>query len=111
MQYLFDTCGANGGKCLVSAKDISTSIYSKIDLNEHEIDEVIKNLTLDNYIDVIYSDKKGQTIYCVTLKELGQAFAREKRNSKINTSVLIIRTVLLAVLSFVVGIILKAIFS
>jgi len=111
MQYLFDTCNNNNGKCLLSAKEISTSIFSKIDLNELEIDEVIKNLALDGYIDVIYSDKKGKTIYCITLKELGQAFARAKRNSKITVSVLIIRTVLLAILSFIIGIILKSIFT
>lgn len=111
MQYLFDTCNANSGKCLVSAQDISTSIYSKIDLNEFEIDEIIKNLILDGYVDVIYSDKKGKKIYCVTLTEQGQGFARQKRNSKINASVLIARTVLLAILSFVVGLILKAIFT
>ena len=111
MQFLFDSCNANGGTCLLSAKDIANNVYSKIDLSEYEVDEVVKNLIFDNYIDVVYSDKKGQTIYCIKLTEQGQAFARERHNTKVKASVLIIRTVLLAILSFVVGIILKAIFS
>ena len=111
MQYLFDSCMSNEGKCLLSAQDISTGIYSKIDLTEFEIDEVVQNLVLDGFVDVIYSDKKGRKMYCITLTEQGKGFARQKRNSKINTSVLIARTILLAILSFVVGLILKAIFT
>ena len=112
MQYLFNTCKSlEDGKCLLSAKDIATKVYSKADLTEFEIDEMIKNLVLENYIEVLYSDKKGQTVYLITLTEKGHAFDREKRNTKIKTSVLIVRTVLLAILSFVVGLILKAIFT
>lgn len=111
MQFLFDSCNNNGGTCLLSAKDITTNVYAKLDLSEYEVDDIIKNLVFDNYIDVVYSDKKGQMIYCVKLTEQGQAFAREKHNTKVKASVLIIRTVLLAILSFVVGLILKALFT
>ena len=111
MQYLFDTCMSNDNKCLLSAKDISVAVYSKVDMTEYEVDEIIKNLSLDEYIDVIYSDKKGQTVYCISLDEKGKAFAREKHNNKVTINMLILRTVLLAILSFVVGLILKAIFT
>ena len=111
MQLLFDCCNNNGGKCLMSAKDIAGKVYSRIDLTEFEIDEIVKNLIMDDYIDVIYSNKKGQIVYCITLKSKGVAFKREKHNSKVNITMLVVRTILLAVLSFVVGVVLKKIFS
>ncbi len=111
MQLLFDTCNAGNGKCLLSAKDISMQLCNNKDLTEFEIEKIIENLVLDKYIDVIYSDKKGQTVYLISLSENGKAFAREKHNKKVTASMLIIRTVLLATLSFVIGLILKAIFT
>ena len=111
MQYLFDTCMSNGDKCLLSAKEISVAVYSKVDWTEYEVDQIINNLALDEYLNVIHSDKKGQTVYCISLAEKGKAFARERHNSKVTTNMLILRTVLLAVLSFVIGLILKAIFT
>jgi DNA-binding MarR family transcriptional regulator len=111
MSYLYDVCIANGGKCLLSIEEIINNLYSKVDLTEDKVQEIVKNLAFDDYIEVVDSDKKGERVYCITLTEHGQAFVRENNNTKRNTRMLIIRTVLLAVLSFVVGVILKAIFS
>ena len=111
MQYLFDSSINNGGKCLVTAQDVSQNVNYKKQIQEGEVDESIKNLVLDGYVDVVYSDKKGQTVYCVTLLEKGQAFVREQQNTKKNITILVVRTVLLAVLSFIVGLVLKAIFT
>lgn len=111
MQFLFETCKNNDGKCLLSARDIATNVFAKTELTDFEVADIINNLKLDEYIDVIYSDKKGQEVYLVSLKEKGEGFLREKQNTKSTTRMLIIRTVLLAILSFVVGLVLKAIFS
>ncbi len=111
MSYLYEACTTNGGKCLLSIEDIMSNMYSKVDLTPDAVEEIVKNLAFDDYIEVVHSDKKGEIVYCITLTEHGQAFVRENNNSRRNTRMLIIRTVLLAVLSFVVGVVLKAIFS
>ena len=111
MAYLYEVCNANGGKCLLSIDEIITNMYPKVDLTPEVVQEIVKNLAFDDYIEVVNSDKKGESVYCIALTEHGQAFIRENNNTKRNTRMLIIRTVLLAVLSFVVGVILKAIFS
>ncbi|MBQ4558041.1 MAG: hypothetical protein IJA61_01530 [Clostridia bacterium] len=111
MQYLFEVCSNNDGKCLLSARDISTKVFSKIELTDFEVDEIVNNLKLDDYIDVIHSDKKGQEVYLISLKEKGQGYQRERQNVKKSWRSALIRTIILAIVSFVVGIILKAIFS
>ena len=111
MSYLYKTCVANGGKCLVSSADIINNVYSRVDITEDVVEDILKNLVYDNYIEVINSDKKGEKVYCISLTEHGNGFARENSNTKRNTRMLIIRTVLLAVLSFAVGMILKVLFS
>ena len=68
-------------------------------------------LSQENYISVVNSDKNGKLVYCISVLVKGKAFIREQENAKKNLTIMIVRTVALAVLSFVVGIILKAIFS
>ena len=63
------------------------------------------------YINVVNSDKNGELIYCITVLPKGKSFYREEKNKKKTWSVAIIRTIILAVISFVVGIILKALFT
>jgi len=111
MNYIYEKCSANGGKCLLTVGDIITNLYSKVDLTEEVVEDIMQNLVFDNYIELIKSDKKGESVYCISLTDHGNAFAREKSNNNRNTRMLVIRTVLLAVLSFAVGLILKAIFS
>lgn len=110
MQYLYTKC-IGKGTALLSGMDISTALYPSIDLNINEIDEIIKNLVLENYISVVNSDKNGREIYCITLNAKGKSFERDLQNQKKNVRNVIIRTILVACLSFAVSMILKAIFS
>ena len=73
MQYLYTKC-IGKGTALLSGMDISTALYPSIDLNINEIDEIIKNLVLENYISVVNSDKNGREIYCITLNAKGKSF-------------------------------------
>ena len=110
MQYIYTKCHEKG-TALLSGMDISTALYPNVDLNINEIDEIIKNLVLENYISVVNSDKNGREIYCITLNTKGKSFERDLQNQKKNVRNIIIRTVLVACLSFAVSMILKAIFA
>ena len=75
------------------------------------VDEIMSSLQKDNYIDYVSSDSKKGTVYCISLKTKGQLFKKDLQKEKKQNKMLIFRTIILAVLSFFVGIILKAIFS
>lgn len=110
MFLLHDKC-ANKESVLISPNQIIISLLPKHQLSVKELDKVINNLILDGYIDVINSDNKGNTIYCVSLKMKGIAFKRDLVNQKKNNRYLLIRTIILAVISVTVTLILRAIFS
>ena len=110
MDFVYSKC-ENQESVLISPTDIATACMDKYDLTNVEIEQILNGLSLDNYIDVINSDKKGKLVYCISLKQKGISYKRDNEQRKKNAAMLITRTVLLAILSFIVGVILKAIFS
>ncbi len=109
MTYLYAKCKGKESS-LIAPQEITNFLMPKYEINNVEVDQIMNALVLDNYIEVVHSDSKGKLIYCVSLKQKGASFEREKEHNRKTTYLIIFRTVLLAILSFVVGIILKAIF-
>lgn len=110
MSYLHSMC-KNKESCLISPQEIANHLMPKFEINSIEVDQIINSLVLDNYIEVIHSDSKGKPIYVVSLKQKGSSFERERKHNRQKNYLIVFRTIILAVVSFVVGIILKAIFS
>ena len=110
MDYIFEKC-IDKQSTLISPKEIIDSLAPKITIAEEDVDKIINNLMLDNYIDVVNSDKNGELIYCVSLETKGEGYLREKQQRKKTTYLILGRTVVLAIISFVVTLILKAIFK
>lgn len=110
MGYLCRVC--SGKKTyLISPNDIARAICKKCVLSIAEIDEVMASLALENYIDFVVSDGKDGYYYCVTLKKKGQAFLVENKKQKQTLVMLVLRSIFLATVSFVFGLILRAIFK
>ena len=110
MNYILNS---SSGKttCLLSPLDIQHCLEPKYIVNSIETQALLDGLSQENYINVVNSDKNGELIYCITVLPKGKAFHREEKNKKKSWSNAIIRTILLAIISFVVGIILKALFT
>lgn len=110
MHYILSS--SNGKTtCLLSPIDIQHCLEPKYYVNPIEIQALLDGLSQENYISVVNSDKNGELIYCITILPKGRSFNREQKNIKKSWSVAILRTIILAVISFVVGIILKSLFS
>ena len=75
-----------------------------------ELEKTLTNLAMDGYFDIIYSERQGEKVYCLTLLKKGKAFMREKKTARRNLILRIIISASLAVMSFIIGLILKAIF-
>ncbi len=80
-------------------------------LSVSEIDEIMTGLSLQNYIDFVVSDSKNGYYYCVKLKKKGQTYLVDSRKQKKALMMLVLRSMFLATVSFVFGLILKAIFK
>ncbi len=75
-----------------------------------DIDKTVVALSQDGYFDLVYSDRHGETVYCITLTEKGRGFERDALLVRRNVIFRLTLTVCLAFLSFIIGLILKAIF-
>jgi len=109
MHYILAT--SNGKTtCLLSPLDVQHCLQPKFSVNEIEIQALLEGLSQENYISLVNSDKNGELIYCITILPKGRAFNREQKDIKKTWTAAILKTVILAIISFIVGLILKAIF-
>lgn len=101
---------ANGKtSLLISPADI-ISACERFSFSSASLTEIINALSQDKYIDFVYTDRHGEEVYCINLLEKGKGFLREKQKRKRNLIYRLCLTVGLAVVSFIVGVVLKAIF-
>lgn len=110
LTYLCKVC-ANKKAHLFSPYDIAKALCPKLVLTVSEIDEIMARLSLENYLDFVASEGKNGYYYCVTLKSKGKTFLSDQKKQKRAMGMLILRSIFLATVSFVFGLILKAIFK
>ncbi len=96
-------------ECLVSSLDILSVLPQKKRLNTEELDNILNGLRLDGYFDLVYSERKGERMYVIRLKENGFAWKRASKQKQRDISFRIFLAFLGALATFVFGLILKAI--
>lgn len=111
MKYLFNSCNSCASKLISAENIIKFSLSKKHSLSLYELEDIMNNLQKENYIDFVLSDSKNGLTYCVSLKTKGKFFLKDLKKQKRQNSFLLIRTIALAILSFLIGVLLKAIFS
>lgn len=109
MQIIYAECQRRGA-LLITPYDLINMSGEK-GLTESTLEKMLDELNLDGYFDLVYTDRHGERVFCITLTEKGKGFNRNRKVFKRNLIFRIALTVALAVLSFVTGIILKAIFK
>ena len=110
LKYILKESG-NRDTCLLLPLDFEHALAPKYNFNQIELQGILDGLVQDNYINLVNSDKNGELIYCISILPKGKSFHREQKHVKKTWVGAVIRTILLAILSFVVGLILKAIFT
>ncbi len=111
MNFFYQNCNEKTTKLFSSQELVKFVAEKKHALSLNELDNIMNYLQKENYIDFVASDSKKGVMYCVSLKQKGKLFKKDLENEKKQARMLIARTIGLAILSFLVGIILKAIFS
>lgn len=96
---------------LVSPFEILAVLPPKADYDEEKLERVLHGLELDGYFDLISSERKGERVYVVHMREAGLSFQRSGAKRKRSLFFRLAVTVLCGILSAAVGILLKKIFS
>ena len=100
----------NGASCLVFPNQLICHAGLKGQISVETLNDILSTLEQNDFLDVVYTDKQGNTIYCITLHEKGKNYKINKRTRTKSLLNRIVITVFLAVISFLVGLILKSIF-
>jgi len=109
MEYVYQKCQGKKS-CLISPREIISFAADKYVIFEDELEKIMTNLSYDNYIELFKSDKKGNPVFCVSLKLKGEGFHRELTNNKRNIWWMLGRTCVLAIVSALIGGLIKIIF-
>ena len=108
--YLLEICPSKRSY-LILAEQIAEFVSRKYLITISELDEIMISLAKDNYIDFVVSDGKNGYYYCITLKGKALTLKKDMQKQKKEFWYGILKTFGFAVLSFVIGIILRSIFK
>lgn len=110
MGAIYAAC-AGKTSCLLSPDDILSMAGVRGAVSYGALDKILEALEYDDYFELILSDRRGEKVYCISLKEKGLSYRRQKVQQKRNLGYRLAVTVALALVSFLVGLILRAIFT
>ncbi len=110
MDYIYSRC-KNTGNCLVSLQEVLVGVTNKKKVTESKLKDILFSLQQDDYFDIIYSDRQGESVMVITLHSKGKAYPREKIQNSRQIKFRILLAFTGAVLSFIVGKILYLIFT
>ena len=109
MNAVYTLCHEKG-VCLISPAELIALLPARKHYTEEGLDELLSQLALDDYFELLSSERKGEKMYVLSLRTKGQAYRRCSLQQRRNVAVKMFLAVVSAVVAFVVGLILKRIF-
>lgn len=112
MSYIFEKCkGENKG--IFTPKELLAALMPKYEITAKQLDVVMSNLALDDYIECEKKNKDGKLYFLVSLTMRGAAFDRERQSQKKQLIKSVMWKLALtaggAIVAFILGILLKQI--
>ena len=101
---------AEKGVCLISPSEMLALLPLRTHYDEEELEEILHALALDDYFELLSSERKGEKMYVISLRTKGYAFKRGYVQMKRNVVLKIVWAVASAIIAFLVGLVLKWIF-
>lgn len=102
----------SGGKerFLISLSELRAVLPAKGKYDEAALARFLQSLALDGYFELIESVRKGEPVYVIHMREAGLSFRRQDSQRKRSVCFRVGLAALGAVVTFLVGLLLRAIF-
>ncbi len=103
----------SGGKerFLLLPSELAAVLPAKEKFDEAALERLLRSLSLDGYFDVIESERKGERVFVIQMREAGLSYRRQDYQRKRSILFRFTIAALGAVVTFLVGLVLRAIFS
>ena len=109
MRAVYSLCEKQG-ICLISPAELLETLPSRKKYDETKLEKILNALALDDYFQLLFSERKGEKMYVISLHAGGYAYKRCELQRKRSVAVKILWAITSAVIAFAVGWILKKIF-
>ena len=109
MNAVYTVCHEEG-ICLISPSELLSLLPARKQYTEEQLDKILSALALDDYFQLLSSERKGEKMYVISLHASGYAFKRYSLQQKRDLFLKIGWAVASAVIAFLVGWLLKRIF-
>lgn len=107
MRVVYTEAEKRDGICLLTPFEILERIPYDFDFKEDELEPTLRDLELDDYLEKIDTDKKGELVYFITLNKKGMAFKRKEDLFKRSLRFKIFITIVFAMFSALIGTLIK----
>ena len=109
MNAVFSACEGDG-LCLISPKELLALLPPRKKYTEEALDKILHELALDDYFQLLSTQKRGEKTYVISLHASGLAFRRNSSKQRRTAMSKIAWAIASAVIAFLVGLLLKNIF-
>ena len=109
MNTVYELCHEKG-VCLIAPTELLSLLPQRRNYTEEQVETILNELALDDYFELLSSERKGEKMYVISLRANGYAFKRYFAQMRRDAAVKIFWAVTSAVVAFLVGVILKRIF-
>ena len=93
---------------LAAPYELLALLPPRMNFNEEKLSRALRSLELDGYFELIESDRKGERVFVVHMREAGRSFRRSDALRKRRMYYKIAVTLLCGALSALVGIVVKS---
>ena len=93
---------------LVAPYELLALLPPRLNFNDEKLNRALRSLELDGYFELIESDRKGERVFVVHMREAGRSFRRSDALRKRRMYYKIAVTLLCGALSALVGILVKS---
>ena len=110
MKAVYDLCDGTDS-CLISPAEILSLLPPKRKYDYEKIEVILRNLMHDGYFDLIFSERKGEKMYVINMKEIGFSYKRTIAQRRRDIAFRISLAFIGALSTFIFGLIIKSIFG
>ena len=109
MNAVFSACEGEG-LCLISPKELLALLPPRRKYTEEIVDKILQELAMDDYFQLLSTQKKGEKTYVISLHASGLAYRRNAIGERRALFSKLLWAVASAIIAFFVGLILRRIF-